>query len=95
MFAPLKDLAADLAAEKTSSEKLTEEALARIGDAKGEGGRTYTDVFADAARAETGEFDHEGPPFVAAVLLRKPPVASLRLPSWGRYIGIDEITIQA
>ena len=57
MFAPLKDLAADLAAEKTSSEKLTEEALARIGDAKGEGGRTYTDVFADAARAEAKASD--------------------------------------
>lgn len=57
MFAPLKDLAADLATGKTSSEKLTEEALARIGDAKGEGGKTYTDVFAEAARAEAKASD--------------------------------------
>jgi aspartyl-tRNA(Asn)/glutamyl-tRNA(Gln) amidotransferase subunit A len=57
MFAPLKDLAADLAAGKTTSEKLTEEALARIEDPKGEGSRTFTSVFSDAARAEAKASD--------------------------------------
>ena len=54
---PLKDLAADLASGKTRSEKLTEEALARIADAKGEGSKTYTDIFTETARAEAKASD--------------------------------------
>ena len=57
MFSPLKDLAADLASGKTYSEKLTEEALARIADAKGEGSKTYTDIFTETARAEAKASD--------------------------------------
>lgn len=57
MFAPLKDLAAELAAGKTSSEALTNEALERIADGSGEGSSTYTEVFAEAARAEAKASD--------------------------------------
>jgi len=46
----LEELAADLAAERTTSEQLIEECLARIADPGGEGARTYLEVDADAAR---------------------------------------------
>jgi aspartyl-tRNA(Asn)/glutamyl-tRNA(Gln) amidotransferase subunit A len=44
-------LAADLAAGRTTSRALVEEALARIADPAGEGARTFTKVYADQARA--------------------------------------------
>ena len=55
-FAPqprptLPVLAADLAAGRTTSSTLVEEALARIADPAGEGRRTFVKVYADAARA--------------------------------------------
>src|SRR5271166_5185741 len=55
-FAPqprptLPVLAADLAAGRTTSRTLVEEALARIADPAGEGRRTFVKVYADAARA--------------------------------------------
>src|SRR6516162_10949832 len=43
-------LAADLAAGRTTSSTLIEEALARIADPAGEGRRTFVKVYADAAR---------------------------------------------
>jgi len=55
-FAPqprptLPVLAADLAAGRTTSSTLVEEALARIANPAGEGRRTFVKVYADAARA--------------------------------------------
>ena len=44
-------LAADLAAGRTTSRALVDEALARIGDPAGEGSRTFVKVYADSARA--------------------------------------------
>jgi len=44
-------LAANLAAGRTTSRTLIEEALARIADPAGEGRRTFVKVYADAARA--------------------------------------------
>jgi len=45
-------LAADLAAGRTTSRRLTEEALARIADPKGEGARAFMKVYAESALAE-------------------------------------------
>ena len=45
-------LAADLAAGKASSRELVEQALARIADASGEGGRAFLTTYADTARSE-------------------------------------------
>ena len=45
-------LAADLAAGRTSSRRLTEQALARIADPKGEGARAFIKVYAESALAE-------------------------------------------
>src|SRR5262249_34976556 len=47
----LARLAADLAAGRTTSRALVEEALARIADPTGEGSRVFVKVYADAARA--------------------------------------------
>ena len=47
----LARLAADLAAGRTTSGTLVEEALARIADPAGEGKRAFVTVYADAARA--------------------------------------------
>jgi aspartyl-tRNA(Asn)/glutamyl-tRNA(Gln) amidotransferase subunit A len=45
-------LSADLAAGRTTSRKLVDEALARIADPAGEGARAFMKVYADTARAE-------------------------------------------
>jgi len=45
-------LAADLAAGRTTSRRLTELALARIADPKGEGGRAFIKVYAESALAD-------------------------------------------
>jgi aspartyl-tRNA(Asn)/glutamyl-tRNA(Gln) amidotransferase subunit A len=45
------NLAADLAAGRTSSRELVEAALARIADPAGEGARSFVKVYADSARA--------------------------------------------
>ena len=50
-------LAADLAAGRTSSRELVEQALARIGHADGEGGRAFLKVYAVSARAEADAAD--------------------------------------
>src|SRR5258708_38771459 len=47
----IQQLAADLAAGRTSSRKLTEAALARIEDAKGEGKRAFIKVWKNQALA--------------------------------------------
>jgi aspartyl-tRNA(Asn)/glutamyl-tRNA(Gln) amidotransferase subunit A len=50
-------LGADLAAGKTSSRELVEQALARIGERSGEGGRAFLKVYAEAARADADYCD--------------------------------------
>jgi aspartyl-tRNA(Asn)/glutamyl-tRNA(Gln) amidotransferase subunit A len=45
-------LAADLAAGRTTSRRLTEQALERIGDPKGEGARAFIKVYAESALAD-------------------------------------------
>ena len=45
-------LAADLAAGRTTSRRLTEQALARIADPAGEGARAFMEVYAESALAE-------------------------------------------
>ena len=45
-------LAADLAAGRTTSRRLTEQALARIADPAGEGARAFMKVYAESALAE-------------------------------------------
>jgi aspartyl-tRNA(Asn)/glutamyl-tRNA(Gln) amidotransferase subunit A len=50
-------LAAELAAGRTTSRRLVEEALARIADPAGEGARAFLKVYADAARAEADHAD--------------------------------------
>ena len=50
-------LAADLAAGRTSSRELTEQALASIDDRSGEGRRAFLKVYTDAARAEADHAD--------------------------------------
>jgi len=50
-------LAADLAAGRTTSRALVEEALVRIADPSGEGKRVFVKVYADTARAAAGAQD--------------------------------------
>ncbi len=50
-------LARDLAARRTSSRELAEQALARIGDPSGEGRRAFLTVNAEAARADADHAD--------------------------------------
>jgi len=50
-------LSADLVAGKTTSRQLVEQALARIGDPQGEGGRSFLKVYAELARAEADHSD--------------------------------------
>jgi aspartyl-tRNA(Asn)/glutamyl-tRNA(Gln) amidotransferase subunit A len=50
-------LAADLDAGRTSSRELVEQALAKINDRAGEGGRAFLKVYADAAGAEADYCD--------------------------------------
>jgi aspartyl-tRNA(Asn)/glutamyl-tRNA(Gln) amidotransferase subunit A len=50
-------LAADLAAGRTTSRELVEQALARIADPAGEGGRAFVKVYADGARKEADHCD--------------------------------------
>jgi aspartyl-tRNA(Asn)/glutamyl-tRNA(Gln) amidotransferase subunit A len=47
----IRELAADLAAGRTTSRRLTEEALARIDDGKGEGRRVFVKIWKDQALA--------------------------------------------
>ena len=53
----LARLTADLAAGRTTSRRLVDEALARIEDPSGEGVRTYTKTYAAAARAAAAAAD--------------------------------------
>jgi aspartyl-tRNA(Asn)/glutamyl-tRNA(Gln) amidotransferase subunit A len=66
-------LAADLAAGRTTSRALVEEALARIADAAGEGSRVFVKVYADAARAAADAQDGlRGAGYVASPLAGAP-----------------------
>ncbi len=56
-FAPLAQLAADLAAGRTSSRQLVETALERIADPAGQGARVFLHVDADQARAAADAHD--------------------------------------
>jgi aspartyl-tRNA(Asn)/glutamyl-tRNA(Gln) amidotransferase subunit A len=51
------ELSRDLAAGRTSSRELVEQALARIADPAGEGARTFMNVYADGARADAEQAD--------------------------------------
>jgi len=53
----IQQLAADLAAGRTSSRALTEQALARIADPRGEGGRAFIKVWAEQALAAADASD--------------------------------------
>ena len=53
----ITQLAADLAAGRTTSRQLTEEALARIADPKGEGSRAFVKVWKDQALAAADASD--------------------------------------
>jgi len=53
----IQQLAADLAAGRTSSRALTEQALARIADPRGEGGRAFIRVWAEQALAAADASD--------------------------------------
>ena len=53
----IQTLAADLTAGRTTSRKLTEEALARIADAAGEGKRAFVKVWRDQALAAADASD--------------------------------------
>src|SRR5688572_22317141 len=50
-------LAADLAAGRTTSRRLTEQALARIADPAGEGSRAFLKVYAESALADADASD--------------------------------------
>jgi len=66
-------LAGDLAAGRTSSRALVDEALARIADPAGEGARTFTKVYADQARAAADAQDRlRGAGYVASPLAGLP-----------------------
>jgi aspartyl-tRNA(Asn)/glutamyl-tRNA(Gln) amidotransferase subunit A len=56
---PIAALAQDLAQGKTTSRRLVEEALARIADASGEGGRAFTKVHAQGALAAAEASDRQ------------------------------------
>ncbi|MCC6890317.1 MAG: amidase [Hyphomicrobiales bacterium] len=58
MSRSMSQVAADLAAGRTTSRALTEDCLARIADAEGEGARTFLKVHADSARAAAEAADH-------------------------------------
>jgi aspartyl-tRNA(Asn)/glutamyl-tRNA(Gln) amidotransferase subunit A len=72
-MATVLGLAADLAAGRTTSRALVDEALARIADPAGEGARTFTKVYADEARAAADAQDKlRGAGYVASPLAGLP-----------------------
>jgi aspartyl-tRNA(Asn)/glutamyl-tRNA(Gln) amidotransferase subunit A len=75
----IPDLAADLAAGRTTSRALVEEALARIDDKAGEGGRAFIKVWHARARAEADLWDQ----------VRK--LGSLALPLAGIPISVKDL----
>ena len=77
-YSSAEQLAADLAAGRTSSRKLTEEALARIEDPKGEGKRAFIKVWSKQALAAAAFNDVMGVPAWKA------------LPSWYLVASNDE-----
>jgi aspartyl-tRNA(Asn)/glutamyl-tRNA(Gln) amidotransferase subunit A len=71
----IQQLAADLAAGRTTSRKLTEEALARIEDAKGEGKRAFIKVWRTQALAAAEASDALRKAGITASLLAGIPVS--------------------
>ena len=76
---PILELAADLAAGRTTSRALVEEALARIDDKAGEGGRAFIKVWHARARAEADLWDQ----------VRK--LGSISLPLAGIPIAVKDL----
>ncbi|WP_343587582.1 amidase, partial [Herbaspirillum sp.] len=72
MYPRLSQLAADLDSGRTTSVALTEQALAKIADASGEGARVFTSVYADQARAAAQAADT-----LRAAGLRRSPIDGL------------------
>ena len=73
-------LAANLAAGRTTSRTLIEEALARIADPAGEGRRTFVKVYADAARIAAEAQDRlRAAGYVASSLAGLPVSIKVRL----------------
>jgi hypothetical protein len=88
-FAPqprptLSVLAADLAAGRTTSSTLVDEALARIANPTGEGRRTFVKVYADAARAAAEAQDRLRAAGYVASPLAGLPVTSSTSPASAR-----------
>jgi len=71
----IQQLAADLAAGRTSARKLTEATLARIEDPKGEGKRTFVKVWREAALAAAGASDAQRKAGLVPSLLAGIPVS--------------------
>ena len=71
----IQHLAAELAAGRTTSRKLTEEALARIDDAKGEGKRAFIKVWHKQALAAADASDLQRKVGLAASPLQGIPVS--------------------
>src|SRR5260221_1223192 len=71
----IQQLAADLAAGRTSARKLTEATLARIEDPKGEGKRTFVKVWREAALAAAGASDAQRKAGLVPSLLAGLPVS--------------------
>ena len=69
----IRQLAADLAAGRTTSRKLTEEALARIEDPKGEGARAFIKVYKTQALAAADASDALRKAGIVASAARRPP----------------------
>ena len=69
----IQQLAADLAAGRTTSRKLTEEALARIEDAKGEGKRAFIKVYKTQALAAADASDALRKAGLVRLAARRPP----------------------
>jgi aspartyl-tRNA(Asn)/glutamyl-tRNA(Gln) amidotransferase subunit A len=84
----LAALAADLAAERTTSRELIEAALARIADSTGEGRRAFTKVYDQAARAAAGAQDRlRSAGYVAS------PLAGIPVSIKDLFDVADEVTL--
>jgi hypothetical protein len=84
----ITQLAADLAAGRTTSRRLTEEALARIEDPKGEGRRAFVKVWKDQALAAADASDGLRKAALVPSPLAGIPVSTEASSGWGPYTGL-------